>query len=235
MRSAAWCVAGRAPPPTSGARGRQDRHAELFKDAWFCGFVPQLAACAWIGHARAEIPMAWVAGFAEVVGGSVPARSGDTFMEPAVAPLSARPLPTPNQSQLVVRRPEAALGAMDHSSPSLKLTAIRSRGSVRVASAALQSELVGGSSSPVSERGHRRQRRTRSPPPPRAADARPRRTTRAARSRGRRHRMSRSRRSPRDPRTTAHGLEKDPCDGRHRDAGQQVTDPSRRRRQQRTR
>ena len=88
--------------PAAGKTGT----AELFKDAWFCGFVPQLAACAWIGHARAEIPMAWVAGFAEVVGGSVPARIWRTFMEPAVAPLSARPLPTPNQSQLVVRRPK---------------------------------------------------------------------------------------------------------------------------------
>ena len=88
--------------PAAGKTGT----AELFKDAWFCGFVPQLAACAWIGHARAEIPMAWVAGFADVVGGSVPARIWRTFMEPAVAPLRARPLPTPNQSQLVVRRPK---------------------------------------------------------------------------------------------------------------------------------
>jgi penicillin-binding protein 1A len=86
--------------PAAGKTGT----AETFKDAWFCGFVPQLAACAWIGHARAELPMAWVAGFAEVVGGSVPARIWRMFMEPAVRPLRVRSLPTPSQSQLVVRR-----------------------------------------------------------------------------------------------------------------------------------
>jgi penicillin-binding protein 1A len=67
--------------------------AEGFKDAWFCGFVPQLATCVWIGHARAEIPMAYVDGFAQVVGGSVPARIWRTFMEPAVHPWPAQPLP----------------------------------------------------------------------------------------------------------------------------------------------
>jgi penicillin-binding protein 1A len=86
--------------PVAGKTGT----AENFKDAWFCGFVPQLAACAWIGHARGEVPMAWVAGFAEVVGGSVPARIWRTFMEPAVRPLRARPLPTPSTSQIILRR-----------------------------------------------------------------------------------------------------------------------------------
>jgi penicillin-binding protein 1A len=75
--------------PAAGKTGT----AEGFKDAWFCGFVPQLATCVWIGHARAEIPMAYVDGFAQVVGGSVPARIWRTFMEPAVHPWPAQPLP----------------------------------------------------------------------------------------------------------------------------------------------
>ncbi|MEA2627534.1 MAG: penicillin-binding protein [Candidatus Binatota bacterium] len=78
--------------PAAGKTGT----AEGFKDAWFCGFVPQLAACAWIGHAGAEIPMSYVDGFAQVVGGSVPARIWRAFMEPAVSPLPALPLPTPS-------------------------------------------------------------------------------------------------------------------------------------------
>jgi penicillin-binding protein 1A len=86
--------------PAAGKTGT----AEGFKDAWFCGFVPQLAACAWIGHARAEIPMAYVDGFAEVVGGSVPARIWRGFMEPAVSPWPARPLPTPSLARLTARR-----------------------------------------------------------------------------------------------------------------------------------
>jgi penicillin-binding protein 1A len=75
--------------PAAGKTGT----AEGFKDAWFCGFVPQLATCVWIGHAGAEVPMANVDGFAEVVGGSVPARIWRTFMEPAVRPWPTRPLP----------------------------------------------------------------------------------------------------------------------------------------------
>ena len=86
--------------PVAGKTGT----AESFKDAWFCGFVPQLATCAWIGHASGEIPMAWVAGFAEVVGGSVPARIWRSFMEPAVRGWRVRSLPTPSTSEIVVRR-----------------------------------------------------------------------------------------------------------------------------------
>jgi penicillin-binding protein 1A len=74
--------------PAAGKTGT----AESFKDAWFCGYVPQLAACVWIGHARAEIPMANVAGFAQVVGGSVPARIWHDFMDPSVRPWPVRSL-----------------------------------------------------------------------------------------------------------------------------------------------
>jgi penicillin-binding protein 1A len=75
--------------PSAGKTGT----AESFKDAWFCGYVPQLAACTWIGHPRAETPMANVAGFSQVVGGSVPARIWHDFMEPAVSAWPARSLP----------------------------------------------------------------------------------------------------------------------------------------------
>jgi penicillin-binding protein 1A len=82
--------------PAAGKTGT----AEGFKDAWFCGFVPQLAACAWIGDAAAETPMAYVDGFAQVVGGSVPARIWRAFMEPAVSSLPVLPLPTPSAGAL---------------------------------------------------------------------------------------------------------------------------------------
>jgi penicillin-binding protein 1A len=77
--------------PAAGKTGT----AESFNDAWFCGYVPQLAACTWIGHPSAEIPMANVAGFSQVVGGSVPARIWHDFMEPAVSPWPTRSLPSP--------------------------------------------------------------------------------------------------------------------------------------------
>jgi penicillin-binding protein 1A len=82
--------------PAAGKTGT----AESFRDAWFCGFIPQLAACVWIGHARAEIPMANVAGFPQVVGGSVPARIWHAFMAPAAAPWPVLPLPTPPAERL---------------------------------------------------------------------------------------------------------------------------------------
>jgi penicillin-binding protein 1A len=82
--------------PAAGKTGT----AESFRDAWFCGFVPQLAACVWIGHVRAEIPMAYVAGFPQVVGGSVPARVWHDFMAPAVKPWSIRSLPVPTAEEL---------------------------------------------------------------------------------------------------------------------------------------
>jgi penicillin-binding protein 1A len=82
--------------PAAGKTGT----AESFRDAWFCGYVPQLAACVWIGHARAEIPMTQVAGFAPVVGGSVPARIWHDFMAPAAEPWPVRSLPVPTAEEL---------------------------------------------------------------------------------------------------------------------------------------
>ena len=81
--------------PAAGKTGT----AESFKDAWFCGYVPQLAACAWMGYPGAEIPMANIAGFAQVVGGSVPARIWHDFMDPAVRPWPLRSLPMPRSSR----------------------------------------------------------------------------------------------------------------------------------------
>jgi membrane peptidoglycan carboxypeptidase len=71
--------------PVAGKTGT----AENFQDAWFCGFVPQLAACVWVGYPRAEIPLENVEGLAGVFGGSLPAEIWHEFMAGAVAPLPA--------------------------------------------------------------------------------------------------------------------------------------------------
>jgi penicillin-binding protein 1A len=81
-------VAAALGRPAAGKTGT----AEGFKDAWFCGFVPQLATCVWIGNPHAETPMAYVDGFAEVVGGSVPARIWHDFMSSALAGKPVRAL-----------------------------------------------------------------------------------------------------------------------------------------------
>jgi penicillin-binding protein 1A len=52
-------------------------------DAWFCGFVPQLATCVWVGYPDGTRPMRDVAGFSEVYGGTIPALIWHDFMTEA--------------------------------------------------------------------------------------------------------------------------------------------------------
>jgi penicillin-binding protein 1A len=73
--------------PAAGKTGT----AESFEDAWFCGYVPQLATCVWIGYPQAEIPLLNVEGFPEVFGGSIPALTWHDFMLGALAGVPERP------------------------------------------------------------------------------------------------------------------------------------------------
>ena len=82
--------------PAAGKTGT----AESFEDAWFCGFVPQLAACVWVGYPQAETPLENLNGFGQVTGGSIPARIWHDFMAPALHGVPVEPLPTPPASAL---------------------------------------------------------------------------------------------------------------------------------------
>jgi penicillin-binding protein 1A len=77
--------------PAAGKTGT----AENYQDAWFCGFVPQLAACVWIGYPKAEIPMYGIEGVYEMFGGTLPAEIWRDFMSQAVAPMPVENFPTP--------------------------------------------------------------------------------------------------------------------------------------------
>jgi penicillin-binding protein 1A len=77
--------------PAAGKTGT----AENYQDAWFCGFVPQLATCVWVGYPSGEIPLLNVEGVGEVFGGTLPAEIWRNFMEPAVAPWPVKSFPTP--------------------------------------------------------------------------------------------------------------------------------------------
>ena len=68
--------------PVAGKTGT----AENFQDAWFCGYVPQLATCVWVGYPKGEISLYNVEGVGEVVGGTLPAEIWHDFM--------SRPSPT---------------------------------------------------------------------------------------------------------------------------------------------
>ncbi len=77
--------------PAAGKTGT----AENYQDAWFCGFVPQLATCVWVGYPQGEIPLLNVEGVGEVFGGTLPAEIWHNFMQPAVAPWPVKNFPTP--------------------------------------------------------------------------------------------------------------------------------------------
>jgi penicillin-binding protein 1A len=92
--------------PAAGKTGT----AESFKDAWFCGFVPQLATCVWVGYPQAEIPLGTIDGFGEVVGGSIPARIWHDFMSGALAGTPVKPLPAAPSGLLHARGVQPATG-----------------------------------------------------------------------------------------------------------------------------
>ena len=78
--------------PVAGKTGT----AENFVDAWFCGYVPQLATCVWVGYPKAEIPLLNIENVGAVAGGTLPAEIWRAFMEPAVANLPVKAFPTPD-------------------------------------------------------------------------------------------------------------------------------------------
>ncbi|MFL5959522.1 MAG: transglycosylase domain-containing protein [Gaiellaceae bacterium] len=84
--------------PAAGKTGT----AENYVDAWFCGYVPQLATCVWVGYPRGEIPLVNVEGLYQVFGGSLPAEIWHDFMGPAVANLPVVGFPTPSLTGTVI-------------------------------------------------------------------------------------------------------------------------------------
>ena len=78
--------------PVAGKTGT----AENFQDAWFCGYVPQLATCVWVGYPKGEIPLLNVEGVGEVFGGTLPAEIWHNYMSGAVGNLPVKDFPTPD-------------------------------------------------------------------------------------------------------------------------------------------
>jgi penicillin-binding protein 1A len=80
--------------PVAGKTGT----AENYQDAWFCGYVPQLATCVWVGYPKGEISLYNVEGVGSVAGGTLPAAIWHAFMGPAVGPLPVENFPQPSLS-----------------------------------------------------------------------------------------------------------------------------------------
>ncbi len=76
--------------PQAGKTGTTDE----YKNAWFCGYTPDLAACVWLGYEKPR-PLQNIEGVGTVFGGTLPARIWHRFMTAALdgTPASAFPVP----------------------------------------------------------------------------------------------------------------------------------------------
>lgn len=62
--------------PVAGKTGTAQENS----NAYFCGFVPQLVTCVWVGFPQGNLPMYNIAGFPSVYGGTIPASIWHDFM-----------------------------------------------------------------------------------------------------------------------------------------------------------
>jgi penicillin-binding protein 1A len=69
--------------------------AENYQDAWFCGYVPQVATCVWVGYPHVEKPLVGIEGLSAVFGGTLPAEIWRNFMSVATKPLPVVSFPYP--------------------------------------------------------------------------------------------------------------------------------------------
>ena len=78
--------------PEAGKTGTTDN----IRDAWFCGYTPDLATCVWIGYPVSEkYPLHGVEGVGTVYGGTLPAQIWHGFMEGALSHTAAHDWPKP--------------------------------------------------------------------------------------------------------------------------------------------
>jgi len=78
--------------PAAGKTGT----AQEYWDAWFCGYVPQLVTCVWVGYPQGEIPLEDVEGFSAVYGGTIPALIWHDFMSQATENLPIKDFAQPS-------------------------------------------------------------------------------------------------------------------------------------------
>jgi penicillin-binding protein 1A len=79
------------PWPAAGKTGTNQE----YRDAWFCGYTVQIAACVWIGHAEGQIPLENVEGYPVLYGGTLPALIWHDFMMAAMEGKRVREFATP--------------------------------------------------------------------------------------------------------------------------------------------
>jgi penicillin-binding protein 1A len=78
--------------PAAGKTGT----AQDYVDAWFCGYVPRLVTCVWVGYPEGEIPLENVEGYSAVYGGTIPALIWHDFMLKATEGMAIQEFPAPS-------------------------------------------------------------------------------------------------------------------------------------------
>jgi penicillin-binding protein 1A len=99
--------------PAAGKTGT----TQDYRDAWFCGYVPQLTTCVWMGYQKSQKPMHDVEGVPNVFGGSIPARIWNDFMTQALANVPPKDFPTPSFAGYN-KKPEGSIQPSPSPSPS---------------------------------------------------------------------------------------------------------------------
>jgi penicillin-binding protein 1A len=87
--------------PVAGKTGT----SQEYTNAWFCGFVPQLATCVWVGYPEGNIPMEGVHGLTGVTGGSIPAAIWHDFMTVATSRMTVLGFPDPDLGDYTLLAP----------------------------------------------------------------------------------------------------------------------------------
>jgi len=102
--------------PVAGKTGTTDR----WRDAWFNGYTPQLAASVWMGSPVGQVSMASVGSVGHVFGGTYPAMIWAKFMKAALAESPVRKFEDPDKSLWPKTRYVSEKGRTNSAPPSFK-------------------------------------------------------------------------------------------------------------------
>jgi penicillin-binding protein 1A len=98
--------------PSAGKTGT----TELFVDAWYIGYVPQLATSVWVGYPEERRSMIYVRGFPEINGENFPLDIWSLYMQEVAKELSVQQLDTPSSAlKLGIKTGGNSYGALDAS------------------------------------------------------------------------------------------------------------------------
>jgi membrane peptidoglycan carboxypeptidase len=86
--------------PAAGKTGT----SQNWENAWFVGYTPTLSTAVWMGHPKANLPLANVHGVAHVTGGTLPAMMWHDFMTEAVKDVPPLPFAQPGALPSVAKK-----------------------------------------------------------------------------------------------------------------------------------